>query len=103
MTSPYDPFEKRVTTVGRLLPHTLAKIIGPDGEIVPLGVRGELCVSGYLLQAGYWENSEKTAEVMIKDSSGRLWMHTGDEGCFDEDGYCQITGRLKDVIIRGEY
>ena len=102
MTSPHDPFEKRVTTVGRLLPHTMAKIVGSNGEIVPLGMRGELCISGYLLQSGYWKNREKTAEVMITDATGRLWMHTGDEGCFDEEEYCKITGRLKDIIIRGE-
>lgn len=70
---------------------------------MPLGCKGELCVSGYLLQKGYWKNPEKTNEVMVQDDAGVLWMHTGDEASFDQDGYCKITGRIKDVIIRGMY
>ena len=68
-----------------------------------LGKRGELCIAGYQLQAGYWNNSEKTAEVMVRDEAGVLWLHTGDEAVFDDSGYCRITGRFKDIIIRGEF
>jgi long-chain acyl-CoA synthetase len=102
MTCNGDSFENRVSTVGKLLPHTKAKVVDSDGNIVPVGFPGELCVSGYLLQTGYWQNPEKTAEVMIKDGDGVLWMHTGDEACFDTEGYCRITGRIKDIIIRGK-
>ncbi|KAH8668491.1 putative long-chain-fatty-acid-CoA ligase [Xylariales sp. PMI_506] len=96
-----DSIDKRLTTVGTLMPHAHAKIVDHDGNIVPVGKRGELCIAGYQLQAGYWNNSEKTSEVMIKDKSGMLWLHTGDEAVFDEQGYCTITGRFKDIIIRG--
>ncbi|KAL2264169.1 hypothetical protein VTK26DRAFT_1287 [Humicola hyalothermophila] len=96
-----DPIQTRLTTVGTLMPHAMAKIVDRDGQIVPVGTRGELCIGGYQLQAGYWNNSEKTNEVMIRDESGVLWLHTGDEAVFDENGYCSITGRFKDIIIRG--
>ncbi|KAK3346164.1 hypothetical protein B0T25DRAFT_270700 [Lasiosphaeria hispida] len=96
-----DPIATRLTTVGTLMPHAHAKIVDRDGEIVPVGTRGELCIGGYQLQAGYWNNSEKTAEVMMRDEAGVLWLHTGDEAVFDERGYCSITGRFKDIIIRG--
>lgn len=98
----YDTIHKRLTTVGRVLPHLHAKIIDRDGKIVPVGARGELCMAGYSLQKGYWNNPEKTGEVMVRDESGVLWLHTGDEAVFDEDGYCTITGRFKDIIIRGK-
>lgn len=101
MTSCEDPLERRLSTVGKILPHTSAKIIDPEGKIVALGNKGELCIAGYLLQRGYWRNQEKTQEVMVRDEAGTLWMHTGDEACFDEEGWCMITGRLKDMIIRG--
>lgn len=97
-----DPIATRLTTVGTLMPHAMAKIVDRDGQIVPVGTRGELCIGGYQLQAGYWNNSEKTNEVMVRDESGVLWLHTGDEAVFDERGYCSITGRFKDIIIRGE-
>jgi mevalonyl-CoA ligase len=97
-----DAIEKRLTTVGKLMPHAHAKIVDHEGNIVPVGVRGELCIAGYQLQAGYWNNSEKTAEVMVRDEAGILWLHTGDEAVFDEEGYCTITGRFKDIIIRGQ-
>jgi acyl-CoA synthetase (AMP-forming)/AMP-acid ligase II len=97
-----DTVDTRLTTVGRLLPHLKAKIIDTTGAIVPLGSRGELCISGYSLQKGYWNNSEKTAEVMKRDENGILWLHTGDEASFTEDGGCTITGRFKDIIIRGK-
>ncbi|GKT86638.1 AMP-binding enzyme [Colletotrichum tofieldiae] len=96
-----DALGKRLTTVGTLMPHASAKIVDRDGNIVPMGQRGELCMAGYQLQAGYWNNSEKTNEVMVRDSAGVLWLHTGDEAVFDDDGYCSITGRFKDIIIRG--
>ncbi|KAG9233850.1 hypothetical protein BJ875DRAFT_463155 [Amylocarpus encephaloides] len=96
-----DTIDTRLSTVGRLLPHLKAKIIDSKGRIVPQGKRGELCISGYSLQKGYWNNSEKTNEVMIRDENGVLWLHTGDEASFTEDGYCTITGRFKDIIIRG--
>ncbi|KAK4241187.1 putative acyl-CoA synthetase YngI [Achaetomium macrosporum] len=96
-----DPIDVRLTTVGTLMPHAMAKIVDREGNIVPVGTRGELCIGGYQLQAGYWNNSEKTNEVMVRDESGVLWLHTGDEAVFDERGYCSITGRFKDIIIRG--
>lgn len=96
-----DAVARRLTTVGTLMPHARAKITDHDGNIVPVGTRGELCIAGYQLQAGYWNNSEKTAEVMVRDSAGVLWLKTGDEAVFDTDGYCAITGRFKDIIIRG--
>lgn len=101
MTSWDDPLEKRLSTVGKILPHVSAKIIDKAGQTVPLGDKGELCVSGYLLQKGYLNNPEKTKEVMLYDENGVLWMHTGDEAAFDTEGYCKITGRIKDMIIRG--
>lgn len=99
----YDTIHRRLTTVGRLLPHLHAKIIDRTGNTVPIGTHGELCIAGYSLQKGYWNNPEKTAEVMVRDEQGILWLHTGDEAVFDRDGYCSITGRFKDIIIRGEH
>ncbi|XXH04543.1 hypothetical protein Hte_010960 [Hypoxylon texense] len=96
-----DAMERRLTTVGTLMPHARAKLVGRDGEVVPVGARGELCVAGYQLQAGYWNNSEKTAEAMVRDAAGTLWLRTGDEAVFDDRGYCTITGRFKDIVIRG--
>lgn len=101
MTSRDDPIEMRLSTVGRILPHLSAKIINRDGEIVPVGSRGELCVSGFALQKGYWKSPEKTAEIMRSDETGLVWIHTGDEAILDREGYCYITGRIKDLIIRG--
>ena len=97
-----DSDEKRTTTVGRPFPHTSAKIIDQKGNILRRGQRGEICTSGFALQKGYWKNEEKTRESMRKDENGVLWMHTGDEAMIDEDGYAHITGRIKDLIIRGE-
>ncbi|KAJ4521690.1 hypothetical protein HRR90_008396 [Exophiala dermatitidis] len=101
MTVPSDPLRMNLETVGRVLPHTMAKVVDGKGRILPRGARGEIAVSGYLVQQGYYKNPVKTSEVMIQDESGRIWMHTGDEGFFDDDGYCTITGRIKDIIIRG--
>lgn len=96
-----DDIDTRLATVGTLMPHAMAKIVDREGNVVPVGQRGELCIGGYQLQAGYWNNSEKTGEVMVRDERGVLWLHTGDEAVFDERGYCSITGRFKDIIIRG--
>ncbi len=103
MTSLDDSQERRAKTLGRVMPHTGAKVVSKDGKgtIVKRGETGELCVSGYALQKGYWKNEEKTAEVMKADEHGTLWMYTGDECKIDEEDYCWITGRIKDVIIRG--
>jgi acyl-CoA synthetase (AMP-forming)/AMP-acid ligase II len=97
----HDSIDRRLTTVGALMPHAHAKIVDRDGHIVPVGTRGELCMAGYQLQVGYWNNPEKTAETMRRDENGVLWLHTGDEAVFDQYGYCTITGRFKDIIIRG--
>ncbi|KAL2396638.1 Acyl-CoA ligase sidI [Exophiala dermatitidis] len=96
-----DPIELKLATVGHVMPHAHAKIVDRHGKIVPIGERGELCIAGYQLQRGYWKNPEKTSEVMIRDQDGVLWLHTGDEAVFHEDGTCTITGRFKDIIIRG--
>lgn len=97
-----DSLDARLNTVGKIMPHARAKIIDPQGNIVPTGQRGELCMSGYQIMKGYWENPEKTAETLVVDSEGAVWLKTGDEAFFNEDGYCAITGRLKDIIIRGK-
>lgn len=97
----HDSITRRLTTVGTLMPHAHAKIVDRDGNIVPVGVRGELCMAGYQLQQGYWKNPDKTAETMTRDEEGVLWLHTGDEAVMDKYGYCSITGRFKDIIIRG--
>ncbi|PVH72829.1 acetyl-CoA synthetase-like protein [Cadophora sp. DSE1049] len=101
MSYTHDPVEKRLSTVGKILPHTKAKIVNGNGDIVPVGTRGELLVSGFQLQKGYWRNPKQTAEAMQRDADGCLWMRTGDEAVFDNEGYCTITGRIKDIIIRG--
>ena len=103
MTTTDDPLEKRINSVGRLLPHVEAKVVDPfdHSRVLNVGERGELVVSGYLVMKGYWGHTEKTAEVMATDAEGKTWMHTGDEASMDEDGYVSITGRIKDLIIRG--
>ncbi len=92
-----DQLEKRVTTVGRVMPHLEVKIVDPFGHIVPRGVPGEFLTRGYSVMLGYWNNPEKTAEAI--DSA--RWMHTGDLAIMDDDGYVNIVGRAKDMIIRG--
>lgn len=87
--------------LGMVMPHTSAKVVDGKGRVVPRGVRGELCTSGYLLMKGYLGNESATREVMERDESGRVWMRTGDECVIDESGACSITGRIKDIIIRG--
>ncbi|KAI9804539.1 MAG: hypothetical protein M1825_001438 [Sarcosagium campestre] len=103
MTTTDDPLEKRVNSVGRLLPHVEAKVVSPSNraETLAIGQRGELAVSGYLLMKRYWDDEKRTAEVLVPDEAGKLWMHTGDEAEMDSEGYIKITGRIKDLIIRG--
>ncbi|CAL5867097.1 uncharacterized protein PFLUO_LOCUS1309 [Penicillium psychrofluorescens] len=96
-----DSIHTRLTTVGKVLPHARAKIIDTQGNIVPVGQRGELCIAGYQLTKGYWHNPEKTAETLVTDANGVTWLKTGDEASFNQQGYCTITGRFKDIIIRG--
>jgi fatty-acyl-CoA synthase len=92
-----DPLERRVSTVGRIHPHVEVKVIDLEGKVVPRGERGELCTRGYSVMLGYWDEPEKTAEV--RDANG--WMHTGDIAVIDQEGYCNIVGRIKDLVIRG--
>ncbi|MGB1884743.1 MAG: AMP-binding protein [Gammaproteobacteria bacterium] len=92
-----DPLDKRVSTVGRIMPHVQVKVINEDGQVVPRGEKGELCTRGYSVMRGYWNDPEKTADSI--DGGG--WMHTGDLAILDEEGYCNIVGRVKDMIIRG--
>ncbi|MFW1839404.1 AMP-binding protein [Acinetobacter gyllenbergii] len=92
-----DSIDKRVSTVGHVHPHLEVKIVDLEGEIVPLGTLGELCVRGYSVMAGYWDEPEKTKEVI--DAAG--WMHTGDIAEMDAEGFVKIKGRIKDVVIRG--
>jgi acyl-CoA synthetase (AMP-forming)/AMP-acid ligase II len=96
-----DSLHVRLTSVGTVMPHARVKIVDHEDRVVPIGVRGELCVAGYQVCRGYWENPEKTAELLVRDDQGELWLHTGDEAVLDVDGYCTITGRFKDIIIRG--
>ena len=92
-----DPLEKQVTTVGKVHPNIEVKIIDSEGRIVPRGTPGEFCTRGYSVMLGYWDDAERTAQAI--DSAG--WMHTGDLATMDEDGYCNIVGRIKDMVIRG--
>lgn len=118
MTHHTDPFEKRVRTAGRLFPDFIGKIVEPNtGRVLPWGQKGEIVISGYgVMRGGYLHNPAKTAEALKqhmedldpdgvgpKDDAGnlRVWMHTGDEGYLDDDGYFVITGRIKDIVIRG--
>jgi acyl-CoA synthetase (AMP-forming)/AMP-acid ligase II len=92
-----DALEKRVTTVGRIHPYVQVKLVDANGRVVPRGSCGELLTRGYNVMRGYWDDPEQTAECI--DSAG--WMHTGDLAILDEEGYCSIAGRVKDMIIRG--
>jgi fatty-acyl-CoA synthase len=91
-----DPLERRVATVGRVQPHLEVKIVDSEGRIVPVGETGELCTRGYSVMRGYWGDDERTAESVREG-----WMHTGDLATIDEEGFCNIVGRLKDLVIRG--
>ena len=92
-----DPVERRVSTVGQVLPHIEIKIVDTEGRTVPRGETGEFCTRGYSVMKGYWNDEAKTKEAV--DEAG--WMHTGDLATMDEQGYVNIVGRLKDMIIRG--
>ena len=93
-----DPIELRVSSVGKALPNVEVKIVEPGtNKEVPIGVQGELCTRGYHVMKGYYNNPEATREAIDEDG----WLHTGDLAVMDESGYCKITGRLKDMIIRG--
>ena len=97
-TSPDDPLDKRTATVGRVHPHLELKIVDPaTGAVVPRGDKGELCTRGYSVMLGYFGNDEATRAAI--DAAG--WMHTGDLATMDDEGYVNITGRIKDMIIRG--
>jgi fatty-acyl-CoA synthase len=91
-----DPLDKRVTTVGRVQPHLEVKIVDIDGNVVPVGATGELCTRGYSVMQGYWGDRMRTQEA-VRDG----WMHTGDLATLDGNGYCNIVGRVKDMLIRG--
>ncbi|KAI2639209.1 hypothetical protein GGS21DRAFT_506443 [Xylaria nigripes] len=109
MTSPHDSFEQRTRSVGRVMPHTAVKVVSPVDrtKILPRGEKGELAASGYLVMQGYYGDPERTAVDRIvepaEEGEGKttVWMYTGDEACIDADGYVEITGRIKDLIIRG--
>ncbi|KAL2183088.1 acetyl-CoA synthetase-like protein [Thermothelomyces heterothallicus CBS 203.75] len=111
MTSPGDPFEKRTRTVGRVMPHTKVKIVDPSDRrrVLPIGEKGELAAAGYLVMQGYWGDKERTEEVRRVErdeeegegATEEVWMYSGDEASMDENGYVEITGRIKDLIIRG--
>ena len=93
-----DSLARRVGTVGRVGPHLEVKVVDPaTGQTVPRGAAGEFCTRGYSVMAGYWNDPERTAEVIDADG----WMHTGDLAVMDECGYIQITGRIKDIVVRG--
>ena len=92
-----DPIDRRVSTVGRIQPHLEVKIVDTEGRIVPRGTPGELCTRGYSVMLGYWNDEAKTREAI--DAGG--WMHTGDLAVIDDEGYCNIVGRIKDMVIRG--
>lgn len=126
MTAPTDPLDKRTGSVGKVMPHTRVKVVDPTdkSKVVPIGERGELAASGYLVMQGYWGDEERTKEVRILEPDndvgeylskptlgeptvapngepGRWWMYSGDEAVMSPDGYVSITGRIKDLIIRG--
>jgi fatty-acyl-CoA synthase len=93
-----DDLERRTSTIGRVHPHVEIKVVDPEsGETVPRGEPGEFCTRGYSVMLGYWEDEEKTREAIDEDG----WMHTGDLAVMREDGYCNIVGRIKDMVIRG--
>ncbi|CAM3488020.1 AMP-binding protein [Nocardioides zeicaulis] len=93
-----DSLERKVGTVGRVCPHLEIRIVDPvTGDTLPRGEAGEFCTRGYSVMLGYWDDEEKTREAIDADG----WMHTGDLGVMDDDGYVRITGRIKDMVIRG--
>ncbi len=97
-TGPDDPLDKRVGSVGQVHPHVEVKVIDPlTGRTAPTGAAGELCTRGYSVMLGYWNDADRTAESI----DGARWMHTGDLATMDDEGYVNIVGRIKDLIIRG--
>jgi fatty-acyl-CoA synthase len=95
-SSPDDPLDKRVTTVGRVQPHLEVKVVDAEGQVVPVGATGELITRGYSVMQGYWGDSARSAQA-VRDG----WMFTGDLATLDAEGYCSIVGRVKDMLIRG--
>ncbi|HEY2530622.1 MAG TPA: AMP-binding protein [Xanthobacteraceae bacterium] len=96
-SSTEDPLERRVSTVGRIHPHLEVKIVDQNGRIVPPGAPGELLTRGYSVMLGYWGDEARTREAI----DAARWMHTGDLATIDAEGYCNIVGRIKDMVIRG--
>jgi fatty-acyl-CoA synthase len=96
-TSVDDPLDKRTSTVGRVHPHLEVKIVDETGRIVPRGVPGELCTRGYSVMLGYWQDPDNTARAI----DAARFMHTGDIATMDDEGYVNIAGRIKDMVIRG--
>jgi fatty-acyl-CoA synthase len=96
-SSTSDPVDRRISTVGRIQPHIEVKIVDPNGQIVPRGMSGELLTRGYSVMLGYWDDEARTRESI----DAARWMHTGDLATIDDEGYCNIVGRIKDMIIRG--
>ncbi|KFA69693.1 hypothetical protein S40285_05930 [Stachybotrys chlorohalonatus IBT 40285] len=103
MTAPSDPPSKRSSTIGTPMAHTTIKIVAPGDRstIVPLNTRGELAAAGYLVMKGYYNDAARTESERPIEADGTVWMYSGDEAEMDEDGYVRITGRIKDLIIRG--
>lgn len=97
MTAVDDPLEKRVGTVGKPGPHLEIKITDENNQTIAIGERGEICTRGYSVMQGYWDGEEQTAETIDKEG----WLHSGDIGIMDTEGYVQVVGRIKDMIIRG--
>ena len=96
-SSTSDPLARRVSTVGRVHPHLEVKIVDAEGRVVPRGVAGELCTRGYSVMLGYWNDDARTRGAI----DAARWMHTGDLATVDDEGFCNIVGRIKDVVIRG--
>jgi fatty-acyl-CoA synthase len=92
-----DEIERRVSTVGTVHPHVEIKIVDEKGNIVPRGIPGELCTRGYSVMIGYWDNPKDTTDII----DPQRWLHSGDVAIMDNEGYVKITGRIKDIIIRG--
>ncbi|MGI9205792.1 MAG: AMP-binding protein [Woeseiaceae bacterium] len=97
LTLPEDPLEKRVETVGRAVPWLEIKLIDAEGRVVPIGEKGEVCTRGYSVMLGYWNDEEQTRSTIDE----ARWLHSGDLGIMDDEGYLRIVGRIKDMIIRG--
>ena len=100
MSCTTDPKDKRTSTVGKVMPHTRLKLVDEEYRTVPVGVKGQVLTAGYMLFKGYYNDPEATREAIHVDEDGE-WMKTGDEGVLDHHGYLSISGRLKDLIIRG--